>query len=507
MSIFKRFKVKSTEPDSDGVIHLDDNKVEKKLERNIQIMETVFKEDGTLIKRELENQNNSKIKCCAFLIDGMVDNKTIDEYIIKPIMTSDCSEFGKDIADEIKTKVIVTNDVKKSDSFEEIAQSVIYGDTILFIDGCNMALIVSTKGWQMRSITEPDTEKGLRGPREGFTETILINLSLLRRKICTPDLKFKFRTLGTRSNTKACVCYLESLADEKVLNELYRRLDKIDIDCVLDVNYINELIKDSPMSPLKTIGISERPDVIASKLLEGRVAVFLDGTPVVLTLPYLFIENFQANDDYYLNFYFATIGRFLRIIGFLMSISIPALYIAFTSYHREMIPTDLALSIIAAHQNIPFPTIIECIIMLVIFEIIREAGIRMPSNIGQALSIVGALVVGQAAVEAKFISAPMVIIVATTAITGLINTKIKGTTVLLRFLFLFAAAILGIYGFAFAFIGFLIHLFSLESFGVVYASHLSSGSFQETKDRAVRAPWKYMTTRPEFEQKNQIRKK
>lgn len=502
---FKKSPAKNIAPDSKGNYHLNECGIEKKLEKNIQIIEQIFKDDGTLRKRSFENQTNSKTECCAFFIDGMVDNKIIDEYIIKPIIISS-GGFGRNSAEDITSKVIVSNDVKETNNFEDIVQSIISGDTALFIDGSSQALIISTKGWPTRSISEPDAERALRGPREGFTEAIMTNLSMLRRKIGTPDLKFKFRTIGTRSNTKACVCYLESLVDNKVLEELYRRLDTIKIDGVLDVNYISELIKDDSISPFKTIGVTERPDVIAGKLLEGRIALFLDGTPVVLTLPYLFIENFQSNDDYYLNFYFATVGRLLRILGFLLTISVPAIYVAFTSFHREMIPTDLALSIIEARRGIPFPAMVECIIMLVTFEIIREAGIRMPSNIGQALSIVGALVVGQAAVEAKFISAPMVIIVAISAITGLINPKLMGATILLRFFFLFSAGILGLYGYAFAFIGLLIHLFSLESFGVIYTSHLTGNDFEDAKDRAIRAPWKFMITRPGFEQKDPIRK-
>ena len=227
---------------------------------------------------------------------------------------------------------------------------------------------------------------------------------------------------------------------------------------------------------------------------------------MVLTLPYLFIENFQADDDYYLNFYFASMGRMLRILGFLLSMSIPAVYVAFITFHREMIPTNLALSVMQAHQGIPFPTFLECFIMLIIFEIIRETGIRMPSNIGQALSIVGALVIGQAAVQAKLISAPMVIVVAITAITGLINPKVKGATILIRFLSLFAAAILGLFGFAFVIAALLIHLFSLESFGTVYMSQVSAVRPQEMKDNAVRAPWYFMKTRPIFERRDPVRK-
>lgn len=506
MSIFKKTK-KSVKTDGTGVINLSEYKLQKNLTKNIQIIKQVFYDDDTVIERQFENQNSNRVKCCIFFINGMVDNEIINENIIQPIMVNSCLSKKDDTINIISSQVIVTNDVKKTDDLDEVAQGLISGDTVLFVDGSSSALIISTKGWQSRAISEPDNEKALRGPREGYTESILTNLSLIRRKIKTPDLKFKFRTFGTRSNTKACICYLDSLVDKKILDELTRRLDKIQIDGVLDANYIIELIKDAPMSPFKTIGISERPDITAAKLLEGRVAIILDGTPVVLTVPYLFIENFQANDDYYINFYFASISRLLRIIGFFITISVPAIYIALTTFHREMIPTNLALSIMAARQGIPFPTLFECIVMLIIFEIIRETGIRVPSNIGQALSIVGALVIGQAAVEAKFISAPMVIVVAITAITGLINPTIKGVTIILRLFFLLSSAVVGIYGYLYAFIGLLIHLFSLHSFGVLYTSQLTSYSFSESKDNLFRAPWRYMSTRPNFAEKNIIRKK
>lgn len=505
--LFKKQKKDALSHDQTGVLHLNDNTLEKELDKNVGLMQKIFKDDDTLIVRRFENQKHANVKCCAIFIDGMVDNKTIDEHIIMPIIQSAYLTRSQDIADDIISSAISSNSAKKTQDMDEIALDLIHGDTVLFVDGSDSAVIVSSKGWQTRAIAEPDAEKALRGPREGYTEALLVNLSMLRRKINTPELKFKFMTLGTRTNTKLCVCYLDSLIDKNVLKELMKRLNGIEIDSVLDTNYISELIKDHPMSPFKTIGTSERPDVTASKLLEGRAAIFLDGTPEVLTVPYLFVENFQVADDYYLNFYFASIGRFLRIFGFLISISVPAIYVAFITFHRELIPTNLALSIMESRQGVPFPTILECFIMLVIFEIIRETGIRMPANIGQALSIVGALVIGQAAVQAKFISAPMVIVVAITAITGLINAKLKGATIILRFTCLFACAFLGLYGYAFVIIMMLSHLFSLESFGVIYTSQLTSYHFQDIKDDVFRAPWKLMITRPNFAKRDSVRKK
>lgn len=485
---------------------LDEYEIKPQLLENIKLVKKLFANDDTLITREFMNQNDNNIKCCAFFIDGMVNNKIVNENIIGPIIENIFLSPKLDVIEVIKSQVIISNDVKRVEKTSDVVKAIVSGDTVVFVNGSNSALVISTKGWPSRSIIEPDTEKALRGPREGFTEGIMVNLSLIRRKIQTNELKFEFRSFGTKSNTKSCICYIDNLIDKEILNELNRRLDKIDIDGILDSNYIAEMIKDAPMSPFKTIGITERPDTVASKLLEGRIALVVDGSPVVLTLPYLFIENFQSNDDYYLNFYFASIGRLLRLFGFLVSISIPAIYVALTTYHREMIPTYLSLSIIEAHKNVPFPTIVECILMLLVFEIIRETGIRMPSNIGQALSVVGALVIGQAAVEAKFISAPMVIIVSITAITGLINPKIKGVTILTRLIFLLAASFLGFYGYFYCIIILLTHLFSLHSFGVLYTSQICAWNFQGFKDNSFRAPWKYMITRPDFVKKNNVRK-
>jgi spore germination protein KA len=291
---------------------------------------------------------------------------------------------------------------------------------------------------------------------------------------------------------------LEGVANEKILNELNKRLDDINIDGIIDSNYINELIRDSPLSPFETIGSTERPDVVAGKLLEGRIAVVVDGSPVVLTLPHIFLELFQSSEDYYLSFYFSSISRVIRILGFVISVCTAAIYIAVVTYHQEMIPTPLVLSISAARQNVPFPTIVESLGMLLIFEILRETGTRMPTYIGQALSIVGALVVGQAAVDAKFISAPIVIVTALTGITGLMIPKLKAAAILFRITLSLLASFLGMYGFTFGIIGIILHLLQLRSFGIPYILNLSRINSENIKDTVIRAPWWYMKYRPKF---------
>lgn len=319
---------------------------------------------------------------------------------------------------------------------------------------------------------------------------------LIRKRIKNPNLKFKLRTFGVQTKTRAFICYIEGIANPKIVEELNKRLDSIEIDGVLDTGYIEELIKDSPYSLFNTIGHTERPDVVAGKLLEGRIALVLDGTPVALTLPHIFIEFFQASEDYYENFYFASFNRLLRIISFIMTITIPAAYVALITYHQELIPTNLLLSISAARQGVPFPSIVELLGLLIVFEILRETGTRMPNYIGEALSIVGALVLGQAAVEARFVSAPMVIVVALAGITGLMTPKLEGTVIILRIAFLLMAAILGLYGITFGISLVLIHLFSIRSFGIQYMSHTSILDYKELQDVTIRAPWWHMKFRP-----------
>jgi len=470
----------------------------KSLEDNISTFKKLFKDDDTLVVRRFENGLNNDIKFCILFADGMISSTAINDNIIKPIILSTSIGSKKNLLDAIMYHVLSSNNVEKISEFNKAIESIVSGDTILFAEGSSEAVAIDSKGWQTRSITEPEGERVIRGPREGFTESLMMNLSMVRRKLATNNLKFKFRTLGAQSHTKICLCYIEGIANEQIIKELNKRLDDINIDGILCSGTISELIKDSLFSPFKTVGSTERPDVVAARLLEGRIAIIVDGAPVALTVPYLFIEYFQSNEDYYINFYFSSISRLLRILSFTLTTSLPAVYIALTTFHQEMVPTPLIKSISAARQSVPFPTVVEVLILLLAFEILREAGTRMPTNIGQALSIVGALVLGQAAVEARLVSAPIVIIVALTAITGLVLPRMKGAEIILRIIFILFSSVIGLYGYIFGLIGLLIHLFSLRSFGVPYMLSLMTFSPQDIKDTAIRVPWLYIKYRPKF---------
>jgi len=475
--------------------HLDIS-LSSSLDENIDIIKEIFNNDGTLVMRDFENQKNPHIKCCLFFIDGMINNEIINENIIRPIVRNQYLERVENVLEDFQIRVIDSNNVEKTDDINKLIESIIYGDTILFVEGTAEGLIISTKGWQMRSISEPETEKVLQGPREGFNEAIIVNLSLIRRRIKTHHLKFQYKTLGLRSNTKVCICYIEGIVNEAVLKELNRRISKIELDGILGANYIEELIKDAPFSPYNTVGKTERPDVVAANLLEGRVAILVDGTPSALTVPYLCIENFQSNEDYYTSFVTASISRLMRIFGFFFATSIPAVYVALITYHAEVFPTSLLISISAARQDLPFPTIIEALLLILMFEVLKEAGARVPATIGQSLSIVGALVIGQAAVEARFVSTPMLIIIAFSGITSLMVTKLKSAVLITRIVLLILASFFGLYGYVFGAIALLLHLFSMRSFGVPYIVNYSKFDFQNVKDTIVRAPWWYMEYRP-----------
>lgn len=484
---------------------LENASLSKSLTDNIKLIKDIFRNDSTLMIRNLETSSEPVLKYCLMFSDGMVNNKLINEDIIRPLLTYQPQQKEPDLMDLIAKRITLSNTVEKTTEMEKIIQAIIYGDSVLFADGYSEVLILNTKGWSIRSISEPENEKILKGPREGFTEGLLTNLSMLRRRIRTPDLKMEYQTFGRRTKTQACICYVEGVVNPDVLAELKKRLKNVSIDGILDVNYISELIKDSPYSPVKTIGSTERADIVAAKLLEGRVALFLDGTPVVLTMPHLFIEYFQSDEDYYINYYYGSFNRFLRILAFIFAISVPSVYVSLVTFHQEILPTSLIMSISAARQGVPFPTVVEAFLMLVVFEMLRESGARMPGTMGTALSIVGALVIGQAAVQAKIVSAPMIIIVAFTGISGLMVPRIKGLGIPLRFALLGISSILGLYGFMFGMLALAIHLYSITSFGIPILASTHSNGPQDRKDILMRTSWLNMKSRPKFLSEDIIR--
>ncbi len=478
------------------------------LHQDMEFIKELFADVDILRVRELENKNDGSQKFCLFYCDGLVDSLLISQTIVNPLISAQIKpQGGESLADVLLKEIVQVNEAEKTQELKKVIDAITYGDTVLLADGSKDVLILNSKSFTTRSVEEPDSEKVLRGPREGFTESIMSNLSLVRRRLRTPALKMKFMSLGRRSNTSVCVCYLEGIVNKSILAELYRRLEKIDIDAVLDTNYIVELIRDAPWSPFRTTGYTEKPDVVAGKILEGRIAVFVDGTCNAITVPYLFIENFQSGEDYYLNYYYSTTSRIIRILGFFATLATPGLYIAIVAFHREMLPQALLINIASERMSVPLPAALEAFVMLIVFDILRETGVRMPSSIGQALSIVGALVIGQAAVEAKLVSSPMIIVVAFTGITNLLVPNMNAPVIYLRLGILALSSLFGFMGFVIGVLIIAIHIFNLQSFGIPQVIHVGDLRFQEVKDTVFRAPWWEMITRPGEITRNRIRQK
>lgn len=477
-------------------------KLVSSLNENINIIKNIFINDTTIVYRELSIGKPVSTKCMLIYIDGMANSQIINENIIKPILLSDISYVNNSkIMDILMEKVLLTGDNKKCSSIDDIIDDIIYGKTMLFIDGFTEVICISTIGWETRSISEPQSETLVRGPREGFTESMSLNISLIRRRLINPNLKFKFMKIGNQTKTLICVCYIEGIAKEPILEELMKRLNNIDIDSILDSGYIEEMIKDAPYSPFRTIINTERPDVVAGKLLEGRFAVICDGSPIVLTLPSIFLEVFQSNEDYYDNFLYSSFVRSLRWLCFFLGTSVPAIYVALVTFHQEVIPTPLLLSIYSARKGVPFPSFVEAMGMMIVFEILKEAGLRMPKYIGQAISIVGALVLGDAAVNARLVSAPIIIITALTGISSIMLPQVLGI-VEIRIIFLILSSFLGLYGYIFGVMGLVLHMMSIRSFGIPYMINIPSFSAQDVKDTVIRAPWWNMYLRPKLFTKN-----
>lgn len=481
-----------------GNMPLEDMRLQTVLADNVGLIGSLFTDVDIVKYKYVESHYNKALKYCLIYSDGVIDTTVLNNNIIRAMTQSSVPAPGKNLMDTLMNQVLQVSDIKKTDRMKDIVEAIAYGDAVLLAESQGEALLLNTKSQQTREINEPENEKVLSGPREGFTESLQINLSLLRKRVRSSDLKMKFYTIGRRTQTQACICYFGELVNKKILGELYKRLDKIDIDAVLDTNYISELIKDSPTSPFRTLGFTEKPDTVLGKLLEGRIAILLDGTPKALTLPYLFIENFQSDDDYYLNYYFTSFSRIIRIIGFLLTISVPALFVSIVSFHREMIPTQLLISLATERQSVPLPAALEAVIMLIVFDILRETGVRMTTSVGQALSIVGALVIGQSAVEAKLVAAPMIVVIGLTGITNLLILKLGAPVIYIRFFLLFLSTSFGFFGFVSGISMVFLHIINLRSFGIPQIMMTGDIRFQELKDSFIRAPWYQMLLRPGF---------
>ncbi|MCY7892143.1 spore germination protein [Bacillus vallismortis] len=468
------------------------------LTKNIAEMKKEVGSSADVIIREIKIGEQDRVRLAVIYIAGLVDNNTLHESLIEPLVESPSIQNPHAIQ-QILEKTLPLGGVKANGNWDKLFSELMLGNALVFADGSEEALICSTQGGEQRSIQEPSTQVSFRGPRQGFTESLQTNISMIRRYIKNPNVWVEKMKIGSVTHTDVALMYIHGICEEKVLKEVRSRLKKIDIDSILESGYIEQLIEDETFTTFPTMYHTERPDVVAGNLLEGRFAIVVDGTPFVLIAPALFVQFFQSVEDYYSRFDIATSIRILRVLVFFISLVAPAVYVAATTFHQEMIPTQLLVVIAAQREIVPFPAVVEALTMEVAFEILREAGVRLPRVVGSAVSIVGALVIGQAAVQAGIVSPAMVIIVALTAIASFATPAFAMaiSARLIRFIFIIAAAVMGFYGLILGIIVMFVHLCSLRSFGVPYMSPLAPFSSQGVKDTLFRVPWWADEKRPE----------
>lgn len=463
---------------------------------NISRLKEEFGNSTDIVFRDIKVRRNRGV---AVYIDGLADNQIISDFFLESLV-EDHKDVHEDFYQWMLEKAVGLGNIQTIKDWNHVYDSLLSGNTIIFLDGYNKGIGVETKGWEKRSISEPTTQLAIRGPKDSFTETLRTNTALIRRRIKSPNLWLESIKIGTVSQTDLAIMYIKGIANEKIVAEVKERIKRIDMDSIQGSGYVEQLIEDQTWTIFPTTFHSERPDVVTSHLLEGRVAIIVDGTPFVITAPAIFIQFFQAPDDYYSRFDISTGIRLLRILAFFIALIGPAVYIAATTFHQEMIPTTMVIAIAAQRENVPFPAFVEALIMEVTFEILREAGLRLPRAVGQAVSIVGALVIGQAAVQAGFVSPVMVIVVSITAIANF-STPVFAMGIaarLLRFVLMGLATILGFYGIMLGFMFMSIHLCALRSFGIPYMMPLAPFNMKNQQDIFIRFPIWAMKNRPMF---------
>ncbi|MCU7744524.1 spore germination protein [Priestia sp. YIM B13446] len=448
------------------------------------------------------------IQAAIIFVEGLSDKDLIEKHILSSLMADFSKEYQQDqlyvkgslSKQFIKSQVLSISDVEEVHPIKEVISKVLTGSTALLIDGLSLALILGTSKVKTRTIEEPVSEALVRGPRIGFTESLSDNTSLLRGSGDIENLSLVKFQVGKRSKKDLVVAYIKEVVNPELVEEVEKRIKKIDLDNVPESGYVEQLIEDNYLSPFPQVQNTERPDRVIAALMEGRVAILLDGTPFALIAPVTFSMMLQSPEDYYERWIPGTFIRFLRYIAVVLSLFTPALYIAFISFHPGLIPTKLAISIIGSRSGVPFPALIEALFMELSIEILREAGLRLPKPIGPAMGIVGGLIIGEAAVQAGIVSPILVIVVALTAISSFsIPQYSVGITLrILRFVAMLCAAILGLYGVILFFLFMMSHLVKLKSFGVPYMSPAVPYRLSEWKDLVVRMPLMMMKRRPKM---------
>lgn len=463
-------------------------KLFKDLKQNNSVFEKDFFDCSDFLKREVKI---SGFDALIMAMDGLVDSKTVAEAVSNPVLNFNTNCKNADVMfNQIKEMKVSASEITEVTTFDEVKYFLMGGFVAIIIDGCNKALCLGTQGWNKRNTSEPSNEAMTKGAKESFVETLNDNKALIRKRLKTSHLKFRQLKLGKSAKTPVVIAYIDNKAEKSIVDGVEKRLKSADIDVVLDYGCLQPFIDTDVKTFFSCVGVTERPDTLCSKLTEGRVAVIVDGSPFVMYVPYLFSDNFQSVDDYDNPPFYAGFLRILKYFSFFASIFLPGLYVAIGTFHIELLPTQIVYHIAAAEAITPFSLVYESVLTFLLYEVMREAGLRLPKTIGHAISIIGALVIGEATVSAGLIGAPTLIVVAVTAISSYVVYPLYESTAVLRLFSIIIGGITGIYGII-LFAGIVgINLCSVGPFGIPYSAPFSPFTKESAADSVFRASWK-----------------
>ncbi len=463
------------------------------LEDNINYLYELNSQDSDLVLRRFKaGDSNAVLITC----EGLSDKILIGEAVLRPILTCDLMPDNPTLKYAcIRDRLLCASEQTEIFDFDSLLKGVMGGSCAMLIDGVPRSLMIDVRGFDRRGISEPIMEITDRGSRESFVEVARINMTMVRRRLKTPSLRFETFEIGEESSTSVIMCYLADRVSESILSQVRQRLKKIKIDSVLESGYIQPFLDTKRLSFFSGVGYVERPDTLCAKMLEGRVGIIIDGAPLVLIVPYLFSENFQSFDDYCNRPFYATFSRMLKYFSFFISIILPGLYVAIGTFHPELLPESLLYDIAVSEARTPFSLAMEAFIIHIIYEILHQAGLRLPKPVGNTISVVGALVIGESAVTAGIISAPMVMVVAFTAISAFLVPTLYDASAVLRLLFILIGGFTGIFGVLILLTLILINICSIDPYGIPYTSPFAPFDVRAMRDGVLRLGWKTLSKR------------
>jgi spore germination protein KA len=435
----------------------------------------------------------------AIFISSLVDKEIINRDIIKPLQEKILhNDKQTPLTSWLLDAVLFHCDGKEEQQVAKLIDGLLRGGTVILIEGTEQALLLDTFKPEKRGINQPETERVVRGPRDGFIEQMQSNISLLRYRLPIPEFRVEPMVVGEKTKSKISICYLDNVASKELVSEVKKRIEDIKIDRILDAGYVEQLIEDNPRSPFPQVQNTERPDKAVGNILEGRVVILVDGSPFALIVPAIFNQFYHTSEDYNERWFLTSLIRMIRFDALIFSLTFSSFYVAVLSFHPELIPAKFVVAASSGRAGVPFPVVVEVLLMETAMEILREATVRMPQQVGGALSIVGVLVIGQAAVMAGFVSPITVVIIAMSTIGSFATPSYNAATAfrMLRFPLIVLSGMLGLLGLSIGLMFIINHMLSLRSFGVPYMAPVTPGNFEGIKDTLFRAPLRWLKERP-----------